>query len=360
MRTSTLITATVIGATALLLSGCSKAGESGDDDPKRVTINSILGVPDYSEVDWQEQDKKVQEAVARCMREEGWEYIPVEQPDGVYNWTPEDELENYKKQGFGIVWYTLHRGEETDQNDPYANWVDPNQEYVESLSEAEQTAYYESLYGTQEEQMEGQVTEVDPETGEEYQVQYGYGPGCYGDAYKEVQGDDISQTPEYNQAMSGYYEDLNERFTADERVVQLNKEWAKCMKAAGFDYQDQDELWSTGYQDIQDRHDEIVGDAVNKDPFEGWTEDEINDFFENTPQDEIDAFFNEPFDLTDEQRSQLEALLDEEIELAVAQYECSKPMNDKITDIYAEIEEKFALEHEDELRALAASLADKK
>jgi hypothetical protein len=359
MRTTTLITATVIGATALLVSGCATTGEPGDDEPKRVTINSILGVPDYSEVDWQDQDKKIQEAVAACMREEGWEYIPVEQPDGAYNWTPEDELENYKRQGFGIVWYTLHRGEDTGENDPYKDWVDPNQEYVESLSESEQTAYYESLYGTQEEQMEGQVTEIDPETGEEYQVQYGYGPGCYGDAYKEIQGDDITQTPEYNEAMQEYWDELSQRYEADERIVDLNKEWASCMKGAGYNYATQDELWTDAYQDIQERHDEIVGEDVNQDPFEGWTEDEINDFFENTPQEEIDEFFNKPFDLTDEQRSQLEALLQEEIDLAVAQYECSKPLNEQLTDIYADIEEKFALEHEDELRALAASLADK-
>src|SRR5690606_30879535 len=116
------------------------------------------------------------------------------------------------------------------------------------------------------------------------------------------------------------------------------------------------EIWETVYPEFQERHDAIVPDLY-KDPFEGWTEDEINDFFENTPQDEIDAMFNTSTNLTDDQRSQLEALLEEEIALALAEFECSQPFNEKSQDIYEEIEEKYALEHEDELRELAASLA---
>lgn len=359
MRTSFVI-ASVIGASALLLTSCAGGGDAEKKD--RVTINSLLGAPDYANVDWQDQERKVQEAIAVCMREQGWEYIPVEQPDGFYNYNEEDELELYKKQGFGIVYYTLNRGNESSGDDPYADWVDPNQKYVESLSESEMTAYYESLHGTQEEQEAGQVREVDPETGEEYFVQYGYGPGCYGKAQEEVNGKDITQTPEYGEAVNKYWEELQERYEADPRIVALDKEWASCMKKAGYEFTNQNDLWERGYQDIQTRHDEIAGDAINanNDPFEGWSEEEITDFFENTPQDEIEALFNKPFDLTDDQRSQLEALMAEEIDLAVSQFQCSKPITAKTQDLYAEIEEQYALEHEDELRELAATLAGNK
>ena len=356
MRTPSLLAVTFLAVSALAVAGCSGPAEEAEGTD-RVSIGSLMGAPNGEDVDWAEQERLVQEAVAECMREEGWEYIPVEYPESGTEWTPEDELAQYQEQGFGIAWWTLNQGVE-DPNDPYADWVDPNQEYLESLDEDETEAYYASLYGTQEEQDAQMVTEIDPETGEEYQTSYGFGTGCQGEAYEEVNGDDPTQSPEYWEAVQVYYDELNERTEADPRIVTLNEEWAACMKDQGFEYESLNDFWETSYTELQARHDEIVGDDLYKDPFEGWTEDEINDYFENTPQDEIDEFLNPTFDLTADQREQLEALLADEIELAVAQFECSKDYNAEVSDIYAEIEEQYALEHEDELRQLAASLAE--
>ena len=356
MRTVSLISAGVFAVSAMVLVGCSASPEEAETGDT-VSIASIMGAPTGEGVDWQDQERQVQEAIAACMREEGWEYIPVEYPDAGTEWTPEDELAQYQEQGFGIAWWTLNQGTEME-NDPYADWVDPNQEYVESLSESEMTAYYESLYGTQEEQDAQMVTETDPETGEEYQTSYGYGTGCQGEAYQVVNGDDPTQTKGYWEAVQVYYDELQERTSADPRIVELDQKWSACMKDKGFEYESQNDLWGTVYEELQARHDEIVGTDAYEDPFEGWTEEEINDFFENTPQDEIDELLNAPLDLTDDQREQLEILLADEIEIAVAQFDCSKDYNVKVGDIYKEIEEQYALEHEDELRELAASLAD--
>jgi hypothetical protein len=354
MRASSLFIVSLATASALVLAGCSSPGDT-EEEKDRVSINSLMGAPDYEGVDWQDQERQVQEAIAECMREEGWEYIPAEYPDFGTEYTPEDQREQLAEQGFGIVYWTLNQGNE-DIDDPYQDWVDPNQEYVEGLGEDEMTAYYESLYGTEEEQQEGMTTEIDPETGEEMTIQYGNGAGCQGEAYDKVNGDDPTQTPGYWEAVQVFYDELQERVMADPRMVELNKTWSACMKDAGYEYESQNEIWETVYPEFQERHDAIVPDLY-KDPFEGWTEDEINDFFENTPQDEIDAMFNTSTNLTDDQRSQLEALLEEEIALALAEFECSQPFNEKSQDIYEEIEEKYALEHEDELRELAASLA---
>lgn len=355
MRGSSLVIASAVTASALLLAGCSSPG--GDDDKERVTINSLMGGPDWDNVDWQDQERKAQELIAKCMRAEGWEYIPVEYPDYAMEWTPEDQRKQISEQGYGIVFWTLNQGNE-DIDDPWRDWVDPNQEYVDSLSEKEMTAYFESLYGTEEEQMADQVTEIDPETGDEYTIQYGNGAGCQGEAYSEVNGEDPTQTPGYWEAIQEFYDELQQRVDSDPRMVELNTSWAKCMKAAGYDYQEQSDIWDKAYASIQDRHDAIVPDLW-KDPFEGWTDDEISDFFENTPQDEIDALFNQSYDLTADQRAQLEELLEEEIALALAEFDCSAPFYEKSQQIYEEIEEQYALEHEDELRALAASLAAK-
>ncbi|WP_291377782.1 hypothetical protein [Demequina sp.] len=342
----------------VLLAGCG-GGEETPDDGERTTIAGLLGASTGEDTDWVEQERLVQQAIAECMQLEGWEYIPVEQPDGVFEYSEEDELERIKREGLGVVYYTLYQGTD-DFVDPYEDWVDPNQDYMESLTDAERDAYYESLYGTEEEQSADLITEVDPETGEEYQVSYGFGAGCQGEAYAEVQGDDPTQSPDYWQAAEEFYSELEDRVQADPRVAKANEAWISCMSDAGHEFADQNEFWEKSYEDIQKRHDEILGDDYYQDPFEGWTDEQINTFFEESSQEEIDALFSSPPELTSEQRTALEALLAEEISLATANHECSAPQQETLSEVYAEIEEQYALENEDELRALAASLAGDK
>ncbi|MCB2412675.1 hypothetical protein LGT39_07440 [Demequina sp. TTPB684] len=361
MRTVHAISAVAASSLAVvLLAGCGGGDtEEGTEDGESITIAGLLGASTGEDTDWAAQEAQVQEAIAQCMQLEGWEYIPVEQPDGVYEYSEEDELERIKREGLGIAYYTLYQGTD-DFVDPYQDWVDPNQEYMESLTEAEREAYYESLYGTEEEQMADSTTEVDPETGEEYTISYGYGAGCQGEAYAEVQGDDPTQSPDYWEAAEKYYTELQERTEADPRIIEANEKWTSCMSDAGFEYKDQNDFWETSYMDLQTRHDEILGDDFYKDPFEGWSEEEINTFFEESTQEEIDALFGGPPELTSEQRTALEALLEEEIGIAVANHECSIPQQETLGKVYAEIEEQYALEHEDELKALAATLAGEK
>ncbi len=361
MRRNAIVLSAVLGATALLASACSP---SGSDEPKdRVSIGKLLGQPDYENYDWQDQERRVQELVAQCMREQGWEYIPVEYPDNWYDYDESDYETQLKERGWGIVWYTLHQNDQDpDYEDPMAGWVDPNQEYVESLSEKELEAYYASLWGTQEEQEASQREVVDPDTGEVYWESIGFGAGCQGKAYEEVNGNDPSNQQGYWEAISAFYEELEERVQADPRIVELDKEWASCMKKQNLDYASLTEFYDKGYASIQTKHDEIVGDQMYRDPFEGWTEDEINDWFENTSPEQQDAFWTDLYTikLSDDQRAQLEDLLQEEIALATAELGCSKPYNEKAADIRADIEERYALEHEAELREIAAQFATKK
>jgi hypothetical protein len=352
---STVALATASSCAVLLLTACG-AGEGAAEAGERTTIAGLLGAPTGGDqTDWMEQERQVQVAIADCMQQDGWEYIPVEQPDGVFEYSEEDELARIQREGLGIAYYTLNQTGE-GFGDPYAEWTDPNEEYVTALSEAERTAYYESLYGTEEEQNADTATEVDPETGEEYQVSYGYGAGCSGEAYTLVQGDDPTQSEAYWQAAQKFYEDLYARIEADPRIIKANEDWVSCMADAGYTYTGQDAFWETSYNDLQTRHDDILGDSYNQDPFEGWSEAEINAFFEESSQEEIDAMFPSAPELTSEQRSALEALLQDEIEIATANYECSATQQEEFEGVYADIEEQFALEHEGELEALAASL----
>lgn len=353
--------AAAIGAATLALTACSS--EDKPEEKKSTTsIASIMGVPDYADVDYAAQQRAIEEAVAQCMREAGWEYIPVEYPDmgaDFGDYSDEDELKRIEREGFGIVYWTLNsNSDDPDFEDPWTNWVDPNQEYVESLSPSEVDAYYEALWGVYEEvpvEEGGDVSanEAAPSAMEQQST------GCYDESQRAVAGDDPSMNPEYWDQLQPFYDDLNARFEADPRVVELNADWAACMKDKGYDFKGQNEFYDWVFTDFDTRQQEILGDDFYTDPFVGWSDDEINEFFENASQEEVDEMFKTP-ELTADQRAALEELQAEEIKVATAQFECSKDRDDEVNEIYLEIEEKFALEHEDELRAIAASLNGKK
>ena len=352
------------GAVSLLATGCSKSNDGGSEaeaEKDRVTINGLLGGPDYENMDGEAMQVEIEEATAACMKEQGWEYTPVTYPDSYTEFSDEDYLEQLKSQGNGNVYWTLYpNGDGTETDLPTDEFVDPNTEYVESLSEEELTAYQNSLWGTPEEQEAANTIEIDPDTGDEMWTLTGEQPGCQGKAYSQVYGDDPTQSPEYQEVVMEYYEELQARVDADPRMVEANDKWAKCMKDAGFDYKNQMEYWEKSWEQTQAKIDAIVGDDYNTNEWDNWTDAEWTEYYETHTEEEIEAMFapKEP-NFTAEQKSQLEALLADDIELAVAEYTCSKDFNDKTQDIYGDIEEQYALEHEDELKELAASLAGK-
>lgn len=359
MRTQTWVRWLVAaGAASLVVTGCSKGDkDEPKSEEKRVTISSLMGAPDYENIDYEAQQQEIEELIASCMKQEGWEYTPVQYPDDNFaEYTDEDQLEQIKREGLGVAYWILNpNGDPAATEAPTDEWVDPNQEYVESLTEDERLDYQDSLYGTQEEQEALQTTEVDPETGEEYSTSFGYGAGCQGEAYDAVYGEDPTNSPDYWEAVSEFYDELQIRTESDPRIVELNENWSKCMKDTGHDFADQEKFYDYVYTDLQERATEILGDDYYKDPMEGWSEEQMNEFWETATQEQIDALYKQP-ELTKDQRTQLEAILDEEIDLGVTEFGCSKEMREKGADIYADIEETYALEHEDELKAIAASL----
>jgi hypothetical protein len=357
----------VMVVTVTLLAACGQGGgtstedtTSGDDatstteatdpdDPQSMAefFGWNSDNPEEDQARWRDEEERRQELIRVCMAGEGFDYTPVKQPEESYTvWGPEDEEEMARTQGFGIsTWY----GNEDEFSGPEVEWEDPNQEMVEAMSESEQQAYYEALYGTEEEQMEGAVTEVDPDTGEEYTTFEGdfYGAGCEGEASEEIWGDQ-SQGEDLWAELEPEMTAMYERVQADPRIVALNDEWSKCMADAGYEYESQDKMYETIYEDtpgsLQARFNEIVGpDGGWVDPMEGWTEEEIEAFFEEKTQDEIDAFFEQA-----QQESQadideeaLAALQQEEIDLAVANFECQGDYWETYQEISEEYEADF-------------------
>jgi hypothetical protein len=235
-------------------------------------------------------------------------------------------------------------------------WVDPNQEMIETMSESESQAWYEALYGTEEEQAEDMVTEVDPETGEEYQVSSGYGAGCQGEAYEAEYGEQQA-TDDLWMELNPEMEAMYERVQADPRIVELDEEWSACMAQAGYEYESMTQMQEAVYQDFQARFEAIVGpNGGYADPFEGWSQDEIDAFFEEKTQEEIDAFFAEAEDASRENvdMEALAALQQEEIDLAVADFEC----RGDYYEVYQEVSEEYEAEFVEQNREILEQIRE--
>jgi hypothetical protein len=308
--------------------------------------------PEAAEAEYREQETAVQESIRQCMAEEGFDYQPVLPPESSFEaWDESDEEERVRTQGFGIsTWY----GNEEAFEGEAEEWVDPNQETLENMSEGERLAWDEALYGSQEEQAEGMVTEVDPETGDEMQIVNGFGTGCDGEARTAVYGDPAASQAlweDLQPAMDAMYEQVQ----ADPRIVEADEAWAACMADAGYEYESRQVMHETIWEEFQPRLDEIVGpNGGYVDPFEGWTEDEINAFFEEKTQEEIDAFFESADNQrrTDIDQEALAALQQEEIDMAVADFECAEGYNELFQEVMTDYESDFIADHRDTLEQI--------
>jgi hypothetical protein len=315
---------------------------TSDDE---LTLGSFFGWTDDPEADqqrWEEEERLIQESIRQCMAEQGFEYIPMDFPDEEFIFEEPDEEERVRTMGFGITTWV-------DQEEQFfegPDWEDPNQPIIEAMSESERDAYFKALHGD----WENFEPQIDPETGEEIWEDMGFGEGCEGQAYEEAYGDDQRLWEELGPEL----EAMHERIQADPRMVELQTQWASCMADAGYQFSDQEALWRWIETDFQPRADEILQQMWGGDPFEGWTEAEINAFFEDNTEEEIEAFFRE-FEQTQRQevdQEALAALQQEEIALAVADYECHKDQPDIWEEVSKEYEAQFIREHLEQLEEI--------
>ncbi len=342
---------TLLAGLALTLAACG-GGPSPEATEDTTTGEESLAAffgwndedPEASEARYREEQAQVEESVRQCMAEAGFEYQPQVMPDSAFSAPVEEDMgEYYATQGFGISTWYGRDDETTDTTVAGEEWIDPNQEMLDAMSDTERQAWYDELYGSEEEQMEDLRTEVDPDTGEEYQVSDGYGAGCYGEAYQAQYGDqnDVNALwEEINPMMETMYEQVQ----ADPRIVELDQAWAACMSDAGYEYESMNAMYESVYTDFQTRFDEIVGpNGGYVDPMADWTQEEIESFFNEKTQEEIDAFFAEAetSNLANIDQDALSALQQEEIDLAVAAYECQGDYYEVYQDISEEYEADF-------------------
>ena len=323
----------------------ASAPSDGEDQPE--TLGEYLGYdiddPDAAAAADAENRRRVEETVARCMAQEGFEYIPAVRPVPSSLYEAFDREEYARSEGFGITtWY----GRE-NRFDPKAadDWVDPNLAIVEALSDSERKAYDAVLYGAPTEKVD-----VDPESGAAAAGDP-YGGGCNGQAYREVYG----KQDELWEQLGPKWQELWERLEADPRYQEADGGWKTCMADRGYRYDGVDQMYDEIWADFGDRFDAIVGEGGGwADPFEGWSEERLEAFLAENSEEEIEDFYEQAQSeaRANVDQEALAALQQEERDLAVANYECSRNMMETIEELQREYEGRFVRENRDLLEQM--------
>ena len=331
---------TVTEASTEPSAGTTEAEAGGEPETLADFLGFDFDDPDALDARLAENERRAQELIAVCMAGEGFEYVPFASTD-----TPNmrvrrlvlDEEEYARDRGFGITtWYASDEAGEGDSETS----EDPNQAITATMSESERDAYFEALYGPPETDDEGIQRRGDvPFFGQP-------GGGCRGEAYEEVQG----SIRRFIQTLAPALQDLNQRIQADSRVEEATGAWSACMADRGYQYESQFEVIRYAFGELGGRFEQIVNTEV--DPFEGWSEEEVEDFLSERTDEEIDDFIQQAQDeaQADVDLEALAALQQEERDLAMANYYCGQDLQKVLTIVRPEYEQWFIDQNRDQLQ----------
>lgn len=322
-------------ALALTVTGCAGGATPGkglsyEDSPLGTYLSAAWGgdlSPEEQEKKMADQNRKVEEYVAKCMSDEGFEYKPSTTSNGMsiaadIEWEPDDKkwVEQY---GYGMV-HNPFGSSEAASDMP----VDPNEDYVSSLSESEQSAYYETLYGPQPEE-----SELSEETSFEYNWEEA---GCMGAAQHEVTGEDVWSDDEF----ADLRDKMNELWTTSTESPDYKKidaEWAACMNEAG-------EPGFTAQMDAST----LISNEQSK-------------IYEAAYGDGTEVV--DPSTVEDPSKSpEMKALGERELELALVDLECRTKVDyrERTLKLQFALEEKFIAENKAALEAFKAAAEQSK
>ena len=269
----------------MLLSACSSggttsaAGESGEEESSSedtVEVEYVSPLGDFlgwsqsldfdeeaEEARWAEQQRQVQEAIAVCMSEQGFEYIPVDTSaqNAFFEEQLEDELdygsaEWTAKYGFGVTTQRFTQGQvgpdlvanpynfDTNVDSP----ADPNQDYIDSLGPNEQEAYFGALYGNEQGvEWDDSLSEEENQAAIDDYYENEYVPtGCEPVAWEEVTESGPggeAQFRAFEEEFGNALEEMEERMTSHPDVVAYRAEVRACVEERGVEYLDQEEAW---------------------------------------------------------------------------------------------------------------------
>lgn len=339
----TLICVGVAGlaAAALVLSGCSK-GDSPTNTSTEWTpgpldeyLSQIYGWNLDDERSTEElqnesdqQNRQVEEKVAACMAEQGFEYIPSLNNGGVFYGSDDLDvewgtLEFAQQYGYGISTNPWGDGMPADTDE----WVDPNQEYVDAMSESERVAYEEALWGP--------PVEYSGDEEETYEYNWEQS-GCYGVAQHEVYGNTDTDVSDQFSSLSDEVDRFWEGMYDSPAYLEANASWASCMADAG-------------YSGLTDPNNAEQGLYDEYSTLQGWNDPDYNKLAENwdweaepegPPLPEVNA-------------TAVKAFTEKEISQAVADFTCraDTKYDATVQEIYLSRQQDFVDQHRAELDA---------
>ncbi|MGC3953868.1 MAG: hypothetical protein QM804_06385 [Propionicimonas sp.] len=334
---STRTLVALLASATLALTGCGAVGGGDDgkldyeDSPLSRYLTEIFSgglspdaTPQEVQAFYDEQNRKTEKIVAECMTEQGFDYVPNVNNGGVVigddeseNMYRPDERDWVEKYGYGVInspWQDKGEVPEPEATQP----VDPNEAYVQGLTEAEREAYYEALHGKP----------IESEPGDEEAPEYNWeNQGCYGRAYHEVQGDNPWELEE-NKPLIEALEKFWQSVQNDPGFAKLDADWAACMTDAGY----------AGFKKQGDAQESIY-ELTNK-------------YWEGAPQGEgeQDPTFGTIKD------PEYAKIADQEIPLALADLGCREKTDYRQQQLKIQFaaEEQFIADHKEELEAMKA------
>jgi hypothetical protein len=207
-----LITLVALAA-AIVVAGCGSDEPVPADRPP-VDIEDRLG---FDQAGIIARQSRVEAAISVCMRNEGFEYVPVDPFAqraavlGSSRLTDEDFLRQF---GYGIstLW---GRGRAT---------ADPNARIRLGLGPADRKAYDRALWGDNQ----GATFTEAVDSGNFAKL-----GGCTRSATEQVFGGARVLTQ-----LQARLDQLEERILQDQRMVRAIEQWSRCMAQAGFEYEE--------------------------------------------------------------------------------------------------------------------------
>ena len=309
----------------------------------------LFGPGAQSEAAFLESEQSRQVMVAECMAAKGFEYTP-EDVSALISFDSENggldpsSREWTEKYGFGVTTQHFSQsqvgpnlvGHEDNYGDEMEDFEDPNQEYLSSLDDQEQEAYQQALYGN----MFGPGSFDETMTDEELDKQFeGDGfdiGGCVGESFE---ADGVG-------SIGGIYmefgQEIGDMFQSMENhplIIEAIKEIESCVTGEGLEFVDPSSAWEHWADDL---------DALSASMYE-FDEAMIDALEEGEVFDQ--PMFDLP-ELSDDDKAKLGELQAEEIEIALATYDCGGGFNKMETifhQVRIELEQQFVEENKEKL-----------
>lgn len=313
---STTAETAAAAATAPAASGAETPSAMPESDSP---VENLLGIPIFDEAamnEWsQNLSREAEVVVAKCMLAEGFEYTPAAiQVTAASDAIDTDSLEYAQTRGFDIV-----SNFNESVYDPANTTQDKNAIYLATLSESEADAYNVALVGA----VQSEEQNDDP-----------FGGGCWGKANEEVFSV-VGVLDAIEPVFNGYY-DL---YISDSRIIATTAQWQECMSAEGYLFGDEDEM----VDHVHRQFEAILNDPAAFNEFEADSPDAPNpDGSEGHPG------------LTPSAQAQMDALGEEELSVAVADWTCREPIKEIELDVQREYEGKFVAEVSPQVQAIRA------